>query len=560
MQDVPYIIVDPPKKPKPPFFKRMLKMLILWFIVVLGIVFLSSVIVAAFFEDEIGKKIVTEVNKKLKSELAIKSFDLSLLSNFPNASGNLQGVVLKDMENKNLLEAKTVSFRFGLMSLFSSDIKVKSVVIEDGALYLHKDRKGRVNYDILKKVEQEENVSDKGQDLGISLEQAKFINVELIYSDELGKQEIKLLLKNAVVSGKFSAQKFSMSSFAEIQSEFIDLDDVRYLAGKNLVYDAKIKVDFENKRYEFEDVDFGLESNVFKIDGTIHTKDENTHFDLTFNGKEGNLESMLELLPEKYLSYFGDFQSKGTFRFSGAVKGLKNEKSNPAIQLEFGLKNGKISGGKLGNALKDVTFTASFSNGNERNNRTSEFSISDFKGYFNRELIELKLKVNNLDDPKIDFLLDGAIPLASAYGLLNQPSITAGSGDIEFKNIFLKGRMEDMMSMSRISRVASGGTIEFDDAELTINNEKIVFDKGGLELIDNSLLVKDIKIEGAGSEVYLDGKFLNIIPVIFADSLNTKRAELQFKATLDAPNVDFDRIINMTKMQVSEVSGCKICL
>ncbi len=552
MQDVPYIIVDPPKKPKPPFFQRMFKKLVLWLIVLFGIVFLSSVIIAAFFEEEIGEKLVTEANKSLKSELIVKSFNLSLLSNFPNASGNLQGVVLKDTESGNLLEAKKVSFRFGLMSLFSSDIKVKSVVISDGALYLHKDRKGNVNYDILKKEDNAEKASANEGDFGISLQEAKFNNVDLIYSDEKERQEIKLLLKNAVVSGQFSSKKFSLSSFAEIQSEFIDLQDGRYLAGKNLVYDAKIKVDLENKRYEFEDVDFGVESNVFKIDGTIHSKGKNTHYDLTLNGKEGNLESMIELLPDDYLSYFGDFQSKGTFRFTGSIKGLKNEKDNPEIIATFGLKNGKISGGKLDSAIKDVSFTARFSNGKEHNNRTSVFTISDFKGYFDRELIELQLKVNNFDDPKIDFSVDGAVPLASAYGLLNEPSITAGSGDIEFKNLFLKGRFKDMISMSRISRVESGGMIEFDDAELTINNESIVFDKGGLTLKNNSLLIKGIKIEGAGSELYLDGKFLNIIPVLFADSLNTKRAKLQFQATLDAPNIDFDRIIEMTKLQVSE--------
>ncbi len=552
MQDVPYIIVDPPNKPKPPFFKRLVKKLAIWLVILLGVLFLSSVIVAAFFEDEIGKKFVLEVNKKLDAKLTVENFNLSLLSNFPNAAGNLQGVVLEDKREGNLLEAEKVSFRFGLMSLFGSEIKVKSVVISDGALFLHKDRRGNVNYDILKKTEKTEKTKPQTQGLGISLEEAKFVDVQLIYSDELERQDIKLLLKNAVLSGQFSDNKFSLSSFAQIQSEFIDLEDGRYLAGKDLVYDAKIKVDLGNKRYEFEDVDFGIESNVFKIDGTIHTKGENTHYNLTINGKEGNLESMIELLPEEYLSYFGGFKSKGTFRFSGSIKGLKNANSNPRIEATFGLKNGKISGGKLDSALKDVTFTARFTNGKERSSRTSEFSISDFKGYFKRELIELKLKVNNLGDPKIDFSLDGAVPLASAYGLLNQPSITGGSGDIEFKNLYLKGRFKDMLSMSRISRVTSGGAIEFDDAGLTINNENIIFDKGELSIKDNSLLVNDIKIEGAGSEVYLDGKFLNIIPVLFADSLNTKRAQLQFQATLDAPMVDFDRIVSMTKLQVSE--------
>ncbi len=550
MQDVPYIIVDPPKKTKPPFLQRALKKLFLWFFILLGILLLSAVIVASFFEEEIGQKLVTEVNKQLKSELSVEDFSLSLISGFPNAAGNLKNVTLKDSEGGNLLEAQKMSFRFGLMSLFSKNIKVRSVVISDGTLYLHKDRKGKVNYDILVDAPEDKPDSEKSEELGISLEEAKFVNVTLIYKDEIQKIETKQILNNATLSGNFSSKKFSLSSFADIQSEFFEMDEVRFLTNKNLVYDARISVDLEKNRYEFENVTFGHESNMFNVEGVIHTKDKNVHYDLTIDGKEGNLESMLGLLPEKYFAFFGDFKSKGSFHFSAAVKGLQTERTNPAIQAEFGLKNGKISGGKF-DALKAVNFTAVFGNGKSRNNRTSTFTIDDFKAFFDRELIEFNLKVNNLDDPKIDFTFNGALPLDYAYKLFEQPAITSGKGDIELKNIFLKGNLNDMLSASRIGRVEAGGLVEFDDAELTINNEKIVFDKGQLELNNNSFLVKNIRIEGAGSEINLDGKFLNVIPVLFADSLNSNNAILRFQATLDAPNIDFDRLFNMSKLQVS---------
>ena len=136
--------------------------------------------IAAFFEEEIGEKLITEVNKKLKSELTVESFNLSILSNFPNATGNLQGVILKGTRDNNLLEAEKMSFRFGLMSLFGSDIKVKSVVIIEGALYLFRDINGKVNYNILRK---DEKASTDENGLGISLEEAMFENVELIYID-----------------------------------------------------------------------------------------------------------------------------------------------------------------------------------------------------------------------------------------------------------------------------------------------------------------------------------------------------------------------------------------
>ena len=132
---------------------------------------------------------------------------------------------------------------------------------------------------------------------------------------------------------------------------------------------------------------------------------------------------MLDLLPSQYLDYFGDFRSKGTFLFSATVKGQQNAKENPSIKARFGLKNGKISSEKLNNSLKDVTFIATFNNGKNQDSKSSTFHISDFKGYFNRELITSNLKVSNFNDPRVDFSFDGTLPLASVYGLLNHPAV-----------------------------------------------------------------------------------------------------------------------------------------
>ena len=54
-----------------------------------------------------------------------------------------------------------------------------------------------------------------------------------------------------------------------------------------------------------------------------------------------------------------------------------------------------------------------------------------------------------------------------------------------------------------------------------------------MSLEDNQLLINDIKLEGAGTELILRGKAFNVIPVLFADSINSKNAELEFQV-LDA--------------------------
>lgn len=552
-EEVHIIYVDPPEKKKSAGNRFLRKTL--WG---LGLAFLllaaASVVIAAFFEEEIGERILAELNQQIETELKVENFELSLLAGFPNVSARLNDVILKDKGKGNLLEANEIAFKIGFFSLFSSNINVKSVKISDGALYIKRDRKGRVNYKIWKEKapSKEKQASATPSTLGISIEKAAFEDMELIYIDEQLHQEIIADLSAAVVSGQFSASKFNLSSFAELKSKFVELEDGRYLVGKRIVYDADINVDLDKGRYVFEDVNVGIASNHFKLSGFLESKGNQSNFDLKIKGEDGNIETVIDFLPEQYQSYLQDFKSKGAFTFLTTIKGKLNDKEMPAVQANFGLIDGSISSDKLGNRLRDVNFTARFTNGKGRSNRSSIFEIQDFNGFFGSEKIESKLRVSNFDDPQIDFSLNGVLPLASVYGLLNQPLVTDGTGEIEIKNLKLKGRYKDMVRTSRISRVETAGAIEFDDAGLTINGEDIILDKGALVIQDNSLIVKDIVIEGPGTEIELSGSFLNFIPVLFADSINSNRAELRFEANLNASKIDFDQLIAITENPIKE--------
>jgi len=534
--------------------KNWPKRLLYWFLGTIGLLVLTAIIIAAFFEKQIGERLITEVNKSLKSELSVEDFNLSLLSGFPDASATLQGVVLEDAWGGTLLETNNLSFEFGLFSLFGSNIKVHTISIEDGALFVKINKKGVSNYDIIKSdnenEDEEEEENDDGEEgLAISIEEAKFENVELIYIDKRVKQEVKLQLRDAVAGGKFSSSRFTLNSFATMKSDFVEFKGQRSMVGKDMMYDAKIDVDMDNGVYTFEDVDFGVESNVFKINGEITTKKRDTDFDLIITSEECNLQTMLGLMPDQYVDYFSDFKSKGTFDFDAKIKGRLNAKQTPGIIAKLGLIKGRINSPKLGHELKDVSFTARFQNGKDQKASSSIFEIKDLKGYFNRELIQSSLRISNFDKPLITFRVDGVLPLNSVYGLLENPNIKKGDGELEIKNLQIKGRYKDMITPSRIGKVKANGVIEFDDASLTINKETMIVDRGSLIIKDNSLKVNKVKIEGAGSEIYLNGKFLNFLPVLFADEKNSKRAELKFKASLDAPHLDIDRLVRMTESQ-----------
>ncbi|MCB0518326.1 MAG: hypothetical protein H6577_06105 [Lewinellaceae bacterium] len=506
---------------------------------------LGLVVVAGFFQEAVGRKLIKEINKQLTTELKVGSFDLSLLRGFPNATASLRDVVVTGKFGEGLLEAKTMDFHFRLLSLFGSNVIVHSVTIRDGALNARIDKGGKTNYDIFKPSD-----SEGESNFSISLEKARLENIELAYRNDKLKQEMMAQVEDADFSGRFSSKQFDMASTATLVSNFIDIDGTRYLPGKHGSYDANIFMDLEKGTYDFKKMKLKVEDNVYNVEGTIKTLKNYTEYDLTADAEDANLESVIALLPAEQLKAFGDFTSTGQFQLKAFINGKWSASEQPSIEFQFGLENGKLNSPRLKEPFKDVSFEAHFTNGEERNSKNSIFEISDFKGYLNRELITMSLKIEDMDDPLVDFQADGALPVGYMYGLLGNPAITDGDGEIEIRNLKVRGFYSDMIAIGSIATVDMSGEINFDDASLKINGEKMIVDRGLLIFQNNQMTLEGLKIDGAGSEIDLQGQAQNLLPVLLADSLNSKNARLDFNIELASPQMDLARLVNLANVPV----------
>ncbi len=516
--------------------KRLLIILSVTFLLLIGAV----AVIANLFEDRIGRALTKTINNQLTAELTVQGFDITLFRSFPSLSANLKGVRLEDTAGAPLLEVETIGFRFGLLSLFKSSLEIGSVVVEDGQLRILIDKQGRGNYDMLKPGEAEDGSSGA---TNINLTSAELKQVSISYIDQSQNQQVEGTVQSALFSGAFSNTAFELESEAQIQFEFADLDGIRYLPGKVVAYDVELAVDLEAGTYALQRGALQVEGNAFKVDGTVESWETGTYFDLYATAEDGNLAGVLALLPATYASQLEGFSSKGRFAFDAIVKGQYNKQQQPEVRVEFSLEDGRLSRDLLEQPLKDVSLQAVFTNGKYRNAKSSVFRLDQFKGYFNRELIEMTAEVSNFDEPDIRFFLNGVLPLESAYGLLGKPAITGGSGEVEFQDVRIEGRYKDMINPSRIARVSAEGMLEFDDAGLVIGQEALLLDRGRLQLEGNRLSIEGLRLEGAGSDITFEGTAFNLLPVLFADSLNSSRAQLEFDARLAGRSLDLDRLM-----------------
>jgi len=539
----------PTPKPRRPWWRRILFGILFSLLSLL----LLLVVIAAFFDKQVSQQLVAEINKNLKTELRVGDASLSLLSGFPAASINLSQVRLKDALGGQLLVAEELSFKFDLLSLFGDDLKIHSFRLRDGAIRILVNRAGKSNTDIFK---EEKNTKKPAAEstLRLALEKAELQNIAVLYDNIPTRQTAEMLVDQASANGNFSAQQFRLSSQAALKIYRLDSDSSRYLAGQKLRYDAVLAVDLKRGVYALQNVELSLGGNIFNVEGLAVTKPDATELNFKLLSQEGDISMIANLLPGAYHAYFKDFQSSGNYSCSGTVKGRLSKTETPAISFEVALRDGKVSSEKLQSPLRNVSFRARY---NAQPDGSGEFELADFKGDFGGQALSFSLKVNQLDDPVIDFRANGALPLDATYGLFDNELITAGDGLVRLNRLTVQGRYADMTSMRRVSQVSAAGEIQFDHAALTYNKVPLLAETGFLRLEDNEFQLDSFVFRAGKSDFLLDGSAKNLLPVLFSDSLNTADALLEFSAKLRSQNFDVDQIIDLFTVQttVSEAGG-----
>lgn len=514
---------------------------------------LLMILLAAFFDKQVSQQLVAEINKSLKTELKVEDASLSLLSGFPAASVNLSKVRLKDALGAQLLVAEELSFRFDLLSLFGDQLRIHSVHLVNGAIRLVVNAAGKSNTDILK---EEKNAKKPSTESGLrlALENAELENVAILYDNAPTRQAAEMLINQASASGNFSAEQFRLASQADIKIVRLDSDSSRYLAGEKLSYDAVLAVDLKRGVYGLQNVELRLGGNTFTVDGAAVKKGEATELNFKLNSQEGDISMIANLLPGAYHEYFRVFQSSGNYACSGLVKGRLSKTETPAIGFEVALKDGKIMSEKLQSPIRNVSFRARY---NAQPDGSGEFELADFKGDFGGQALSLSLKVNQLEDPVVDFKANGVLPLEAAYGLLNDELVTDGEGMLRLNRLSVQGRYADMTSMRRISQVNAAGEIQFERAKIVYNKIPLIAETGFMRLQDNEFQLDSFVLRAGNSDFTLAGQAKNLLPVLFADSLNTADALLEFDASLRSRHFDVDQILELFTVQttVSEAGG-----
>lgn len=532
--------------------RRILKI----FAITSAVILLLLLLVVQFLGGSIGQRVITGLNNSLNTEITAGGISTSLLRSFPSLSVDLEAFTMLGSDGTPLLEAKRLSCQISLSSLFGRP-HIKTILIVDGALQIYVDPDGNTNYQLLAYQPLDEAIAaqeEADEPATFAVDDARLEDVELIYVNEQLGFDASVLLYDANFRGDFGKEVYDMATTSNAQIRFIDNDGLRYLAGQSLRIGAETIVNNPKQRFDFKKLYLGLGGLNLEATGSMQQAPDGWDTDLELASEESTLTDLIQLIPEDYLSYTDEFSSRGKFKLSGSITERWTEAQQPAMNFQLSFTDGRISSPRMDVAARDLNFLGEFSNGQQRTPKSSTFVIERLTGEFARQPFELNLQVENFEDPFVVIGLDGIIPGEAIPGLLPEGILAEAEGEITVKSVRIEGHTQDMLSPRTIGKVKTGGRFLANEVAMSLGEHELEIASGELRLNDNSFLLNDLRLLCEGNDLTLTGEATNLIPVLFADSLNSEDAQLTFRTLLTGESLDIDELMKLAGPSEAEVA------
>ena len=152
-------------------------------IVIAIVVLLSTVANSSYVEDKLIRLATEAFSKELNADVKIRHIDLNLLAQH----ASIQGVTLKDMEQRDMVKIKDIWVNLRLRPLLHGQLVLRSVKVDDIDLLIVKPEDGPANYQFLienPKKKSQHKKEKKGSALKVDLNGAIMNNIHIKYNHE----------------------------------------------------------------------------------------------------------------------------------------------------------------------------------------------------------------------------------------------------------------------------------------------------------------------------------------------------------------------------------------
>jgi len=156
----------------------------------------------------------------------------------------------------------------------------------------------------------------------------------------------------------------------------IDNGDTTYLKHKHFKLHTNLNLNKDTGLLTVEPSGVTMEHGDFELEGEIDTKND-VDLNLKIRGTKPNFDMLIAFAPEDLIPVLERYENAGKIYFNAIVQGPTLNQQIPFFDVNFGASEAFLENTNKGKRVNDMGFKGHFTNGKERNSRTTTFTLED---------------------------------------------------------------------------------------------------------------------------------------------------------------------------------------
>ena len=503
----------------------------------MGVLLIACVVAFFLYKDRIVRRFINEANKQLNTEVKVGKIEVSMFEDFPELSIVLTDVSVEDSHEGQypLLTAGHISFQMNIVSAWNGDYTIKGLKIRNSETNLKINNQGRNNYTILKA-----GTGSSSGAVKFELNDVRLDSTIVHYRDLRSKQDLSFYSETITASIHSENDIYHILANGHLATNKIEIEGSSYFRDKSFLVSSELVYDDVSKMLTIKPSTLTLHKAFFAVDGTYGWKERNM-IDLTVDGKNTDIQTLLSLLPTPQAGKFEKYKSKGDVYFRSRLEGPITSNRKPQLSVEFGFTNATIYHPEYKTMIEDAALRGSFASTDVGNPRMSSLVLKNVKGVLNKEAFEANFIVNDFVDPEVILDFKGQVDPAAVFGFYPVEEIQEVTGSLK-ADIAFEGKIAHLQNKATAQRVSTLGTIDLQNINFLYGKDRIKVENlnGALQFNHNDLALSNVSGKFGNSDFVLNGFFKNIITFILFDN-----QPIGIETDLASSHLDVDQLFEI---------------
>lgn len=300
-------------------------------------------------KDNIIEAAISYIEKTYDAKVNYGNTNLSLLSNFPNISFEIDSIAISHNSQNPGSEAIFTSDKNGIAlsiwNVWSSPYQISDIYFINPRITLHCDNSGNCNYDAFAESGKgHEHTKSTESGVSFSIDNLWWTGAKVVYTDSLAKQAYTI--ENWDAFWKIMYLEAHWTIDMKIDSAHIagTNGNVQVIPKVALAAKGKTFYSPDSGYLEFRQHNYQLNGLELQSTGKVKNLNKTPHIDWNINAPSNSIKSILALFPDLYNDYAEGITTSGQFEFNATILGdFDAEKDDyPSINSTLNIRNGRI--------------------------------------------------------------------------------------------------------------------------------------------------------------------------------------------------------------------------